>query len=266
MLVKGFGVVNVTDSAAESGGGRWLCGINVVCRRLEANPKSVREVRVAAGATSPRLGRIVELARRVGAALREANSDELRRLTGTRSHQGVAALAEPFRYVELEDVLRLDPKAVLVLDQIQDPHNLGALIRTAAACGLDAVVLPRHGAAPVTPAVERAATGAVHDVAICRVPNVSRALGIFKRHDLWSVGLVPRCGQNLFEIDLPDRVAIVLGGEAGLRPLVARTCDMQVAIPVHPQIDSLNASVAGAVAMYEIVRRGKLDRVKGRWY
>jgi 23S rRNA (guanosine2251-2'-O)-methyltransferase len=80
------------------------------------------------------------------------------------------------------------------------------------------------------------------------------------------VGLVPRCGQNLFEIDLPDRVAIVLGGEAGLRPLVARTCDMQVAIPVHPQIDSLNASVAGAVAMYEIVRRGKLDRVKGRWY
>ena len=266
MLVKGPGVVNVTDSASEGGGGRWLCGINVVGRRLEVNPKSVREVRVASGSASPRLGRIVELARRAGALLRDANPEELRRLTGTRSHQGVAALAEPFRYGELEDVLRLDPKAVLVLDQIQDPHNLGALIRTAAACGLDAVVLPRHGAAPVTPAVERVATGAVHDIAICRVPNISRALRIFKRHDLWSVGLAPRCGQNLFEIDLPERVAIVLGGESGLRPLVARTCDLRVGIPLHPQIDSLNASVAGAVAMYEIVRRGKLDRVKGRWY
>lgn len=218
------------------------------------------------GVHSARLERIVDLARRGGPVLREATSDELRRLTGTRSHQGVAALAEPFRYAELEDVLRLDPKTVLVLDQIQDPHNLGALVRTAAACGLDAVVLPRHGAAPVTPTVERASTGAVHDVAICRVPNISRTLRILKRHGLWSIGLAPRCGQNLFETDIPDRVAIVLGGEAGLRPLVARTCDLRVAIPLHPQIDSLNASVAGAVAMYEIVRRGKLDRVRGRWY
>jgi 23S rRNA (guanosine2251-2'-O)-methyltransferase len=265
MLVKGPRVVNVTLPAVDPGGRRWLCGINVVARRLEVNPRSVREVRIVSS-SSPRLQRILELAGRAGAVVRTVSPEELRRLTATRSHQGVAALADPFRYAEFDEVLGLDPRALLVLDQVQDPHNLGALIRTAAACGLDAVVLPRHGAAPVTPAVERVATGAVNDVRICRVPNISRSLRILKRHHVWSVGLAPRCGQNLFEIDLPERVAIVLGGETGLRPLVARTCDLRVAIPVHPQVESLNASVAGAMAMYEIVRRGRLDRVKGRWY
>jgi 23S rRNA (guanosine2251-2'-O)-methyltransferase len=250
---------------SDAGAGRWLCGINVIARRLEASPRSVREVRIASS-PSPRLARIAELAGRAGATVRNASPEELRRLTGTRSHQGVAALADPFRYAELEEILALDPKTFLVLDQIQDPHNLGALIRTGAACGLDAVILPRHGAAPVTPAVERVAMGAVNDIAICRVANISRTLRMLKRHQVWSLGLSPRSGQNLFEFDLPERVAIVLGGEVGLRPLVARTCDFRVAIPLHPQVDSLNASVAGAVAMYEIVRRGRLDRAKGRWY
>jgi 23S rRNA (guanosine2251-2'-O)-methyltransferase len=256
----------VTVPAQDATEGRWLCGINVVGRRLEASPKSVREVRVASASSSPRLAKIVEIAQRAGVPVRKADPEELRRLTATRSHQGVAALADPFRYADLEDVLRHDPRTLLVLDQIQDPHNLGALVRTAAACGFDAVVLPRHGAVPVTPAVERVATGAVNDVAICRVPNISRALRSLRRHHFWSVGLAPRCGQNLFELELPERVAIVLGGESGLRPLVARTCDLRVAIPLHPQVESLNASVAGAIAMYEIVRRGQLDRVKGRWY
>jgi 23S rRNA (guanosine2251-2'-O)-methyltransferase len=214
----------------------------------------------------PRVARIVDSAHRAGVTVRRATADELHRLTGMRSHQGVAALVDPFRYTELEEVLRLEPRALLVLDQIQDPQNLGALIRTAAACGLDAILLPRHGAAPVTPAVERVATGAVNDIAICRVANVSRTLHLLRRHDVWSLGLAPRCGQNLFEIDLPERIAIVLGGEAGLRPLVARSCDMRVGIPLHPRVESLNASVAGALAMYEIVRRRELDRVEGRWY
>jgi 23S rRNA (guanosine2251-2'-O)-methyltransferase len=232
---------------------------------LEANPRSIDEVRHIPSA-SPRIARIVELAVRYGTVVRRVGPDELDRLTGTRSHQGVAALAKPFRYVEFDEMLGHEPQSLLVLDQVQDPHNLGALIRTAAACGVGGVVIPRHGAAPVTPTVERVATGAANDVAICRVPNISRALRSLRRREIWSVGLAPRSGQNLFEIDLPARVAFVLGGEAGLRPLVARTCDLRVSIPLHPQVESLNASVAGAIAMYEIVRRGQLDRVKGRWY
>jgi 23S rRNA (guanosine2251-2'-O)-methyltransferase len=115
----------------------------------------------------------------------------------------------------------------------------------------------------VTPAVEQIATGATNDVAVCRVPNLSRLLRLAGRHGLWSVALVPRGGRNLFEIDFPERVALVLGGETGLRPLVARSCDGLASIPVQPQVESLNASVAGAVAMYEFVRQRGLTGPKG---
>jgi 23S rRNA (guanosine2251-2'-O)-methyltransferase len=183
-------------------------------------------------------------------------------LTGNDVHQGVAALADPYRYRDLREVLTASSGPVLVLDQVQDPHNLGALIRTAAAVGMAAVVVPRHGAAGVTPAVEKVAAGAVNDVPICQASNLRRCLLDLHELGYWTIALSPTADQNLFRLDLPGRPALVLGGETGLRPLVEQTCDLRAAIPLQAGVESLNASVAGAVAMYEIARRlGRLDRL-----
>jgi 23S rRNA (guanosine2251-2'-O)-methyltransferase len=244
---------------------RWIYGINAVMRRLEVSPRSVRELRMLHG-DSARRGRLAELARATGIAVREADAETLRRLTGTEQHQGVAAHADPYEYHDLSTILIDAPGPLLLLDQVQDPHNLGALIRTAAAVGMAAVVLPRHGAAGVSPAVEKVAAGAVNDVPVCLVPNLHRCLLDLRRHGYWSIALTPSGGENLFTLDLSDRPALVLGGETGLRQLVAETCDLRAVIPVRPGIDSLNASVAGAVAMYEVARRRQhLDRSGGGW-
>jgi 23S rRNA (guanosine2251-2'-O)-methyltransferase len=230
-----------------------------VLRRLERNPSSVREVRLLPK-VQRRLINLVDTAHRANVPVREGDEATLRRLTGTFDHQGTAALAEPYRYRDLQDVLdEIDLAGpslpFLVLDKIQDPHNLGALLRTAAAVGVRAVILPRHGAASVTPSVEKASAGATNDVSVSRAANLIQVLDRLRILRFWSVGLVPRGGQNIFTLDLPDRLALVLGGEAGLRRLVEQRCDIEATIPVRAAVDSLNASVAGAVALYELYRR-----------
>jgi 23S rRNA (guanosine2251-2'-O)-methyltransferase len=260
--MDGPGVVNVRYLEGSAGEWHWVFGINAAIRRLEAHPALVREVYLVG--SSGRLQRIAENARRLGISLRRSTARQLEMLTGSRSHQGVALRCEPFRYARVGDVLP-DASSLLVLDRIQDPQNLGALVRTAVATGMSAVLIPRRGAVAVTPVVEKASTGAVNDIPICRVPNLHRLLGELKRVGFWTIALVPHGGESLFETQLPDRIALVLGGEPGLRPLVNRTCDLRVSIPLDTRVNSLNASVAGAIAMYEIVRRQPLDRFNGRW-
>ena len=253
-------VVNATARDQRNERPRWLYGINAVERRLTVHPSSLRAVYVLR-ADSVRRARLVEAAKRAHVPVHEADPTTLHRLTGSDAHQGVAALAEPFQYADLADVLRHAPGPVLVLDQIQDPHNLGALIRTAAAVGMAAVVIARHGASGVTPAVEKVAAGAVNDVAVCQAANLRRCLLDLRELGFWNIALSPRASQSLYALDLPPRPALVLGGETGLRPLVEQTCDLQAAIPLSGGVESLNASVAGAVAMYEVARRLRhLDR------
>jgi 23S rRNA (guanosine2251-2'-O)-methyltransferase len=129
------------------------------------------------------------------------------------------------------------------------------LIRTAAAVGMAAVVVPRHGAAPISAAVEKVAAGAVNDVPICETGNLHRCLLDLRELGYWSIALSAAADQNLFSLDVPERPALVLGGETGLRPLVEQTCDFRAAIPLRAGVESLNASVAGAIAMYEVSRR-----------
>jgi 23S rRNA (guanosine2251-2'-O)-methyltransferase len=159
----------------------------------------------------------------------------------------------------LQQVLKEAPRLLVVADRLQDPHNLGALLRTAEGVGAGGVILPKDGAAAVTAAVEAAAAGAAALVPVCRVTNVVRTLHALKDAGYWSVGLVPRVGLGLYDAALPDRVAVVVGGEAGMRPLVAGACDFKVAIPMRGRIDSLNASVAAAVLLYELLRRSSRD-------
>jgi 23S rRNA (guanosine2251-2'-O)-methyltransferase len=259
MLVKGPKVVNAIAAGGRSGERRWIYGVNPILRRLEVDPTSVGEVRIA-DHPSRRLEDIVRLAERARVPVRLAQTDELRRLTQTASHQGVAALAAPVVYRDLDDALIEGAGAFLMLDQIQDPQNLGALLRTAAAVGIAAVLLPRHGSAPISPAVEKAAAGAVNDVPLCLVANLSQALRHLRDRGFWSIGLVAHGGENLFEAELPRPAVLVLGGESGMRPLVERHCEVKITIPVRESIESLNASVAGAIAMYDLVRRGFLTR------
>lgn len=260
MLVKGPGDVNARRRGAPAGGGYWTFGINAVARRLAVQPVSVRELRVLTGASDGRRAQLAATARAAGIAVRDTEARQLAALTGSDGHQGVAALVGPFPFADLADVLRADPGPLLVLDQLQDPHNLGALIRTAAAAGMAAVVITRHRAATITGAVEKVAAGAVNDVPICQVTNLHRTLLDLRAAEYWTIALSPRATTSLFRLDLPARPALVLGGETGLRPLVEETCDFRAAIPQRTGVESLNASVAGAVAMYEIARRlNRLD-------
>lgn len=251
--MKGLGDVNARRPRRDAIGARWVVGINAVQRRVMVNPASVREILVVP--EGARRAELVAAARRAGVAVRQTDAAGLRAATRSDEHQGVAARVEPFAYADWTAVVRADPGPLLLLDQMQDPHNVGALIRTAAAVGMAAVLLPRHGAAAVTGAVERVAAGAVNDVPICQVGNVHRTLLALREHGYWSIALTPHGGETLFDLALPARPVLVLGGEGGLRSLVATTCDFRASLPQRQAVESLNASVAGAVAMYDVARR-----------
>lgn len=176
-------------------------------------------------------------------------------------HQGVAAEVEPYRYVTLTEVLdrakAAGPTAtVLALDGLQDPQNFGSLLRTALAVEVSGVIFPEHRAVEVTPAVVRASAGAAERLAICKVPNLARALDACKDAGLWVVGLDPRAETPFDEADLSGPLVIVVGSEGkGLRRLVRERCDLLVRIPMAGPTESLNAAVAGSIVLYHVFRK-----------
>jgi 23S rRNA (guanosine2251-2'-O)-methyltransferase len=174
----------------------------------------------------------------------------------TRDHQGVVAWCEPFRYADAYELARQESPLLVCLDQVTDPHNLGAVVRTAEAVGTTGVVVPAHGSVRVTPAVCRASAGAVEHVPIAVVPNLARYLGDVKRNDLWAYAADSEGTVSLWDTDLTGGVALVFGAEGkGVRPLVRRTCDATVSIPLGGKVGSLNVSVAAAVLLYEVRRQ-----------
>jgi 23S rRNA (guanosine2251-2'-O)-methyltransferase len=182
---------------------------------------------------------------------------ELSERAGTRDHQGVLALVEPFRYADAYELARAGRPLLAVLDRVTDPHNLGAVCRSADGAGATGVVVPAHGSAVVTPAVARASAGAVEHLPVAVVTNLARYLGEVKSGDLWVYGAVgDDAATPMWDVDLSGGLALVLGAEGkGLRPLVRRTCDALVAIPLAGQVESLNVSVAAAVLLYEARRQ-----------
>ena len=181
---------------------------------------------------------------------------ELTEAAGTRDHQGVVARVEPYRYADAFE-LAAEPSPLLVcLDRVTDPHNLGAVCRSADGAGASGVIVPAHGSARVTPAVCRASAGAVEHVRVAVVPNLARYLEEVKGSDLWVYGAAGEAGKPMWETDLKGGAAFVFGAESrGLRPLVRRTCDELVSIPLAGNVDSLNVSVAAAVLLYEARRQ-----------
>jgi 23S rRNA (guanosine2251-2'-O)-methyltransferase len=175
---------------------------------------------------------------------------------GTRDHQGVVAWCEPFRYADAYELAGADAPLLVCLDQVTDPHNLGAVVRSAEGAGATAVVIPAHGAARVTPVVCRASAGAVEHLPVAVVPNLARYLGDVKSNDLWAYAADAEGTVSLWDADLTGGVALVLGAEGkGVRPLVRRTCDATVSIPLGGKVSSLNVSVAAAVLLFEARRQ-----------
>ena len=181
---------------------------------------------------------------------------ELSEALGSRDHQGVLAWCEPFRYADASELAAVERPLLACLDQVSDPHNLGAVCRSAEGAGATGVVLPAHGSARVTPAVCRASAGAVEHLPIAVVTNLARYLAEVKRADLWTYAAAGDAEQTMWEADLSGGVALVFGAEGkGVRPLVRRTCDGAVSIPLAGRVESLNVSVAAAVLLYEARRQ-----------
>ena len=237
----------------------YIYGIHSVGEALKARGRAFAWVGVAKERHDLRLQRVVEECRRQGVAVRFVGRAELDRMAGNNAHQGVVAVTSAKQYNDLEDVVaakRGQYSLVVVLDGIEDPHNLGAILRTADAAGADGVVIPERRAVGVTATVTKASAGASEYLPIAKVTNIARTLEDLKAKTLWIVGLDENGSQSYEALDYNMDCAIVLGSEGkGVHDLVAKKCDFLVSIPMLGKVASLNVSVAAGVVLYEIVRQ-----------
>ncbi len=241
---------------------RVVYGMNPVRELLRAGGEGIAELWLAEGAGRHRaFGELQRLTRCTAAKVRTAPRQKLDRLAGSQAHQGVVAVVADYRYRDLDELLAAarasgQPPLLVLLDGVEDPQNLGAIIRSAHALGAHGVVIPRDRAAGVTPAAAKASAGAVEHCPVARVVNLAQTLEELKGQGMWAVAADAGGERLLPEVDLTGPVALVVGGEGrGVRPLVRRTCDYIARVPMAGEVSSLNASAAAAVALYEAARQ-----------
>jgi 23S rRNA (guanosine2251-2'-O)-methyltransferase len=236
-----------------------IFGINAVAEALKARGRTFEWVGVANERNDLRLQRLIQECRQSSVPVRFLPRVEIDRMAGSGSHQGVVAVTSSKQYSDLDDVIsakRGEYSLVVVLDGVEDPHNLGAIIRTADAAAADGVVIPERRAAGITGTVAKSSAGASEHLPVAKVTNIARTLEDLKAKGLWIVGLDERGKQGYDEVDYKMDCAIALGAEGkGLHDLVAKKCDFLVSIPMLGKVPSLNVSVAAGVVLYEIVRQ-----------
>jgi len=242
----------------------YIYGINSVTEAPKARGRAFEWVGMAKERHDLRLQRLIEECRKIGIPVRFLQRVELDRMAGTAAHQGVVAVTSAKQYNDLEDVIaaKRDKYSLLVvLDGVEDPHNLGAILRTADAAGANGIVIPERRAAAVTGTVTKASAGASEHLPIAKVTNIARTVEDLKENNIWTVGLDERATQTYDALDYNMDCALVLGGEGkGLHDLVKRKCDFLVSIPMLGKVPSLNVSVAAAVVLYEIVRQRRAQQ------
>ena len=242
-----------------------LYGIHPVFEALKAGRRDFFEVYIAKDKTSKRIDKLVAIAESMKVPVERVEPLTLKSMTGTDLHQGLGARTGPFPISETSDIfdgVQTDDEnhLLLLLDNIMDPHNLGALIRTALCVGVDGIIIPRDRSVPPTPAVSKSSAGALEHIRLARVTNMVNTIKDLKEKGLWIAGMEKTSDKSIFFSDLTGPVAIVIGGEEkGMRPLVKKHCDFLMSIPQTGQVNSLNASVAGAVVMYEAFRQRHLS-------
>jgi 23S rRNA (guanosine2251-2'-O)-methyltransferase len=237
-----------------------LYGLHPVEEAIRSGSRQLDHVSVARERRDDRLERLIALCRTAGIRVALEPRDQLTRLARTDAHQGVLAVVRERKFLGIEDLLAPgEPRHhrfFLALDGVEDPHNLGALLRTADGAGVDGVILPERRSAPVTATVAKTSAGASEHVRIARVTNLVRALEQMKQKHVWVLGLDERGTPNYTDYDFRTDCVLVLGREgAGLHDLVKKTCDHLLRIPMAGQVSSLNVSVAGAIVMYEAMRQ-----------
>ncbi len=242
----------------------YIYGINSVTEALKSRGRNFEWIGMAKERHDIRLQRLIEDCRKIGLPVRFLPRTELDRMAGTAAHQGVVAVTSAKQYNDLDDVMagkRGEYSLIVVLDGVEDPHNLGAILRTADAAGANGIVIPERRAAAVTGTVTKASAGASEHLPIAKVTNISRTIEELKDQNIWTVGLDERAEKTYDQLDYKMDCAVVLGGEGkGLHDLVKRKCDFLVSIPMLGKVPSLNVSVAGAVVMYEIVRQRRAGK------
>jgi 23S rRNA (guanosine2251-2'-O)-methyltransferase len=244
-----------------------LYGVHPVEEALRSGSRQLDHVSIARERRDERLERLVRLCRSAGVRVSLEPRDQLTRTARTDAHQGVLAVVRQRQFLDIEDLLAPTQdeqhRFFLALDGIEDPHNLGALLRTADGAGVDGVILPERRSAPVTATVAKTSAGASEHVRIARVTNLVRALEQMKQKHVWVLGLDERGTPDYTEFDFRTDCVLVLGREgAGLHDLVKKTCDHLLRIPMAGQVSSLNVSVAGAVVMYEAMRQRRQSTEK----
>ncbi|MBI5048150.1 MAG: 23S rRNA (guanosine(2251)-2'-O)-methyltransferase RlmB [Deltaproteobacteria bacterium] len=240
---------------------RIIYGINPVSEALKSHPEYFKDILIARGKGDQASEKIKKLAEQHGIKCRIVEKGEIERLAQTSHHQGVIGIIAEFKYVDIEDILESwkssgEKAFILILDCIQDPQNLGSLIRTANAAGAHGVIIPKDRAAEVTAAVVKASAGAIEHMLISRVTNIADTILKLKEAGLWIIGIEAGGNQDIYSFDMNTDLAIVIGSEGkGIRRLVKERCDVCLSIPMKGSISSLNASVAGGIALFEVVRR-----------
>lgn len=238
-----------------------IYGIHPVLEGLKANRRKFHEIYLSEGKSNQRMEPIANLSKSKGIPIVWAHRQKLQTLTGLDTHQGVAAVVSPYPLLDIPDLIGRPegnpaPMFLLLIDNVQDTHNLGALLRTALCAGMTGVVIPKDRSALPTPAVSKASAGALEHIRLAAVVNMVKTIAELKKNHVWIVGLDKDGARSIYENDFTGNVGLVVGGEEnGIRPLVKKNCDYVSFIPQHGPVSSLNASVAGAITMYEAYRQ-----------
>jgi 23S rRNA (guanosine2251-2'-O)-methyltransferase len=258
-------------SPPETDAGARLYGVAPVLEALRAGGRPLEQITIAEGAHHFRLRELFELAHRSNVPIRRAPRIEIERTTGAHvNHQGVVATVAAARYADTDEFLdalaarigTADPPLAVVLDGVEDPRNLGAIIRTVECVGAHGVIIPERRAVGLTDIVAKTSAGALEHVPVARAANLSRLIDRLKQHNIWTIGTSADADVDYTAWDFTQPCALVLGGEgAGLHRLVRERCDVLVRIPVRGRIESLNVSVAAGIVLYEALRQRTLSRV-----
>ncbi len=238
----------------------WLYGIHPIQTLLGTTPERLLELNVAENALPERLEAMLSQARKAGIAVKVCPRKTLDQFAGTDKHQGVVARVRAKEHLGEQDLFHIiesyEKPFLLILDGVQDPHNLGACLRTADAAGVHAVIIPRHQVASLSPVVHKVACGAAETTPLIQVANLARCMMELKKLGIWMMGASLGAPQTLYEIDLNRSLAVVLGAEGtGLRHLTEEHCDWLAEIPMRGAVASLNVSVATGVCLYEALRQ-----------
>lgn len=244
-----------------------LAGINPIMEALKGRRK-IHKIYIQAGKQGKRLQELLTLARKKGVFVQEVEKERLNQLYKIGNHQGIVATIESFSYSTLEEILEKaaligEEPLLLILDGIEDPQNMGSIIRTAECAGVHGIIIPRHNTAEANDTVARVAAGALEHISIVQETNLVQVIQRLKEAGFWVVGSDMQAELPYYSTQFPAPTALVIGGEGrGVRRLVLENCDLVVKIPMYGQIGSLNASVAAALMVYEALRQRSIAPTK----